>query len=547
MRFLTVLLRVVPSALLLIMMASGCRSKTRVLKSPKHYDFSKKMVHKLDLRLKEISGITWDSKMNVFLAVNDELGKVFFLDKESKLIVSEFEFGKKGDYEDVTVLNGVPYMLRSDGMITKLIKDSSGNYIGLEAGNIGLSGTNDFESMYGDTSRNALVLLCKNCQSDDDTKVSAYAFYPDSIGFDNKPLYAIDAVKTAALSPFKTSKLQPSAAAINPQLKKLFILSSASNQLVITDLNGKVEAVHKLSPKLFPQPEGIAFKSNGDMYISNEGINTNATLLKFTFFAISDSEKVQVSKGGYNFLTPDDKMELGNHLREISGMAYVADKNMILTENDEKGDIYMLDFKNKNDNEGKIRFGGKGDYEDIVYTDSAVYMLISTGSVLRVNTNDSSFATEEFILPKDGVNEFESMYLDGDGKSLVLLCKDCDHEKNEIRMAHRFDLATHTFLPAPAYQINIDEIKKILKDEEAEFKPSAAGINPINGKLYMVASVGKLLVIADRYGKVEQVFRLDPLLYNQPEGLTFAPNGDLYISNEAGEAVATILKFTYKK
>ncbi|MDZ4793719.1 MAG: SdiA-regulated domain-containing protein [Bacteroidota bacterium] len=547
MSFLTFLLRIVPAALLLTIITPGCRSKTRVLKSPRHYNFSTPMTNKLDLKLKEISGITWDSKMNVFLAVNDELGKVFFLDKENKLITSEFEFGGKGDYEDLAVLNGIIYVLRSDGMITKLIKDSSDKFIGLEAGNIGLSGTNDFETMYSDTSRNALVLICKNCQSDDDTKVSAYAFYPDSIGFDSKPLYIIDATKAAALSPFKTSKLQPSAAAINPQLKKLFILSSASNQLVITDLNGKVEAVHKLSPKIFPQAEGITFKSNGDMYISNEGINTKASLLKFMYVAVSDTEKVQMNKSGYNFSKPDEKMELGKHLREISGMSYVPERSMILAENDEKGDIFMLDYKNKKDNEGKIKFGGKGDYEDIVYTDTAVYMLVSTGSVLQVKTNDSSFATREFILEKDGVNEFEAMYLDADGHSLILLCKDCDHEKNEFRMAHRFDLATNTFSSEPAYVINIADIKKILKDDEAEFKPSAGGINPINGKLYLVASVGKLLVIADRLGKVEQAIRLDPVLYNQPEGMTFAPNGDLYISNEGGDGIATILKFVYKK
>jgi hypothetical protein len=54
-------------------------------------------------------------------------------------------------------------------------------------------------------------------------------------------------------------------------------------------------------------------------------------------------------------------------------------------------------------------------------------------------------------------------------------------------------------------------------------------------------------VIADKKGKIEEVYPLDPLMYNQPEGLTFAPNGDLYISNEGGEGIATILKFTYKK
>lgn len=130
-----------------------------------------------------------------------------------------------------------------------------------------------------------------------------------------------------------------------------------------------------------------------------------------------------------------------------------------------------------------------------------------------------------------------------------MLCKECSHEKKTgVRVAYRFDLTTNTFDPAPAYTIDITEIQGMLNDDKAEFKPSAAGINPANGKLYIVASVGKLLVVADKNtGKPEQVFRLDPVMYNQPEGMTFAPNGDLYISNEGGEGIATILKFNYKK
>lgn len=546
--FLNFRLRDLLPALLLLGVLAGCRPKLRELKSPPHYNFSKVFTNKLEPKLIEISGIAWDSKNNVFLAIDDGSDKLFFLDKENKIIKEEFKFGDVGDYEDVAIMNGYAYILRSDGMITKFVKDSSGKVYGLDLGTISLSGTNDFETMYSDPAHKALVVICKNCKTDDENSVSAFAFYPDSIGFDNKPLYVLDAKKIKELSPVKTSKFQPSAAAIHPILQKLFILSSASKQLVVTDLNGKIEAVYRLSPKVFPQPEGITFQQDGDMYISNEGLKSRkATLLKFEYIPVTDSAKQLMTKTGYDFTSPDEKMELGKHLHEISGMAYVPERNLILTENDEKGDIFVLDFKNKKDNEGKIKFGGKGDYEDIVYTDSAVYMLVSSGTVVKVETRDSSFSTKEYVLAKQGTNEFEAMYMDADGKSLILLCKDCDHEKNEIRMAHRFNLATNSFDPAPAYTIKIAEIQALLNDSKAEFKPSAAGINPVNGKLYIVASVGKILVIADRNGKVEEVIPLNPVLYNQPEGMTFAPNGDLYISNEGGEGIATILKFIYKK
>jgi uncharacterized protein YjiK len=524
----------------------SCHPPPKILESPQYYNFSKPVTFKLDLKLREISGITWDTKKNLFIAISDAYGKLFYLDKDGRLNTDQPVFGDNGDYEDVALLNGVTYILRSDGMITKFIKDSTGKTYGVEAGKTGLSGTNDFETMYSDPLRKALVVICKNCKTDDDKLVSAFAFYPDSIGFDNKPLYTIDAARVAELSPFESSKFQPSAAAIHPILQKLFILSSASHQLVITDLNGKVESVFKLSPKLFPQPEGITFTQTGDMYISNEAKTAKPTLLKFIYD--TNSDQIDTVKADYDFSKPDDKMELGNHLHEISGMAYIPGKDLILGENDEKGEIFTFDFKNRNDKMGKVKFGGKGDYEDIVYTDSAVYMLISSGTIVQVKTKDGIVSTKEFTLD-EGKNEFETLYLDADRKSLIMLCKECSHEKkNEVRVAYRFDLTTNTFDPSPAYTIDIEEIKRMLGDDQALFKPSAAGINPVNGKLYIVASVGKLLVIADKNtGKPEQVFPLNPAIYNQPEGMTFAPNGDLYISNEGGEGIATVLKFVYKK
>ncbi len=534
--------------LLLIITISGCRPRVRELKSPPHYNFSKVLTIKLsDPSLLEISGIAWDSKNNIFLAITDESDKLFIMDREYMSIKEELQFGDKGDYEDIAILNETAYILRSDGMITKFKKDSSGKVLSLDMGTTNLSGTNDFETIYSDPSRNALVVICKNCKTDDENSVSAYAFYPDSIGYDDHPLYVIDAKKIRALSPVKTSKFQPSAAAIHPISKKLFILSSASKQLAITDLNGNVETVYRLSPKLFPQPEGITFQSDGDMFITNEGYQKRkATISKFAYITVTDTAKVMLATAGYDLTSPDEKMELVKQLHEISGMGYIPGKDLLVAQNDEKGDIYTVDFKNKSDKYDRVRFSGKDDYEDIVHTDSAEYMLISTGGIVKVRTDDSLVGPQEYKLGIEGKNEFEALYKDKDG-SLVMICKQCDHEKDKIRAAYRFDPNKESFSTEPIYKIDIEEIQKFLNDDKAEFKPSAAGIHPITGKLFVIASVGKLLVILDTNGKLEMVLRLDPIMYNQPEGLTFAPNGDLYISNERGEGVATIYKFNYKK
>lgn len=285
MRFLNFRVSVIGLTCLLVVTNLACKPKKKMIKSPPGYNFSQALAHKLDLKLMEISGLVWDRERDEFLAHYDEAGKLFILDKETKQIKpgGEYIFGAKGDYEDIALYKGVPYILRSDGMITKIIRDSAGGVRGVEAGKIGISGSNDFETMYADTSRKALILICKNCAMDNKATVSAFAFYPDSLGFINDPVFTINADSVKSLSPHKTSKLQPSAAAIHPVTQKLFIISSASNQLVIADKNGKVESVYQLGTKLFPQPEGITFKSNGDMYISNEGVSAKSTILRFIY------------------------------------------------------------------------------------------------------------------------------------------------------------------------------------------------------------------------------------------------------------------------
>ena len=262
----------------------SCKPKRYIYKSPAHYNFSTVFGDKLDLRIKEISGIIWDNQDDEFIAHNDEKGIIYYLDRDTKGIKREFVFSEtKGDYEDIAMAKKDVYVLRSDGKLFRIVTDSTSKQTTFDAGQLQSSGKNDFETLYYDPERKALIMLCKNCSTDDKKVVSAYAYYPDSIGFDNKALYTIDVKKIDSLSPRPTTRFQPSAARIHPVLKKLFILSSASNQLVITDLDGNVENVYMLAKKTFPQAEGLAFKSNGDMYISNEAVSSKAEVLKFIY------------------------------------------------------------------------------------------------------------------------------------------------------------------------------------------------------------------------------------------------------------------------
>ena len=48
---------------------------------------------------------------------------------------------------------------------------------------------------------------------------------------------------------------------------------------------GTLEAIWQLPEDLFPQPEGIAFLPDGDLFISNEGRGGKANILRFNYNA----------------------------------------------------------------------------------------------------------------------------------------------------------------------------------------------------------------------------------------------------------------------
>lgn len=99
----------------------------------------------------------------------------------------------------------------------------------------------------------------------------------------------------------------------------------------------------------------------------------------------------------------------------------------------------------------------------------------------------------------------------------------------------------------PYKTLNVQPVLEKLGVEK-HLKPSAGAINPITGDFYLVSSIQKLIVIFAPDGSFKELYKLDPGLYKQPEGIAFTPDGDLVISNEyAQDGFATLLLMKNKK
>jgi len=253
------------------------------------------------------------------------------------------------------------------------------------------------------------------------------------------------------------------------------------------------------------------------------------------------------SPEGYQFNKPQES-ELGKVLNEISGISYNADDSTLLAISDSKKKIFQINYRKQKlkDFTGDV-VGPDQDLEDLVKMDTAVYLLGSAGVIYAVPLSKDTGGVHSYTLPSEGKNDFESLYYDPSVNGLVMLCKSCASDKGKgHRSAYRFDLETRQFDTAALYTIASEDIKKLVKDNDAKFEPSAAAINPINKRLYILSSAGTLLVITDTRGKAIAGYNLNPDDYPQAEGIAFAPNGDMFISNEGKNGKPTLKVFHYQ-
>jgi len=267
----------------------------------------------------------------------------------------------------------------------------------------------------------------------------------------------------------------------------------------------------------------------------------------YTFFACvliscgPPSTTIIANPAGYDLKHPVTT-KLPFVLNEISGLTYYSHDKSLFAIQDEEGYLYKI-YTDRKDSMLRWKFAGHGDFEDLVLLDSTFYILRSDGDIFATTIKDSVTSTK-YDFPDKG-NEIESMYYDPALRQMILVCKSCQDDKRKKLSTYAFDPTTRQYV-TDTMQFDTKEIARLEGEEKIKFKPSAAAINPLNGKIYLVSSVNKLLVIANRDGTIAEAYDLDPGLFKQPEGIAFAPDGTMYISNESADiGAATILTFPY--
>ncbi len=237
--------------------------------------------------LEEISGLTYDEAHDRLLAINDEKGKIYGIDPYSGDVINLYDFHKGGDYEGIAKVSKHVYVLKSNG---KLYRYNTNKDKTKEI-ETKLGSKNDAEGLCYDQKKHSLLIACKGLPlNEKKSKKAIYRYDIDEEKLDTDPHIEIkpgdleELVNTQELDfnfKWRLRRFSPSGIAIHPVSRDYYILSARGSMLLVMSEKQNIKSLVFLDINALPQPEGICFDSDNNLYISSEGKGGRGRLLKY--------------------------------------------------------------------------------------------------------------------------------------------------------------------------------------------------------------------------------------------------------------------------
>jgi hypothetical protein len=265
------------------------------------YDFSKPIVKDiLPASLQEISGLAIIDSTTI-ACIQDENGILFLYDTKNHKIKQQYIFGLNGDYEGITKVGELLYVLRSDGVLFEL-KNYTTKKIRVKTYATRVPALNN-EGLCYDSINNRLLIGAKGKINKDPLNKDLRCIYEFNLKtktLNQKPMFNFNTLDINLFAkmyeiklPKRTTKngkvveiglkFNTSEIAIHPVTKQLYVLSANDHCLFVFNIHGNLEHIEQLNHTLFNKAEGLSFYPHGDVLISNEGQAHQPTLLKFKY------------------------------------------------------------------------------------------------------------------------------------------------------------------------------------------------------------------------------------------------------------------------
>ena len=253
----------------------------------------------------------------------------------------------------------------------------------------------------------------------------------------------------------------------------------------------------------------------------------------------------------YDLKKPARRFKLPKQWREISGLTMLGE-NRLLAHDDERGVVFEIDYR-----DGSIvkSFALSDqldpiadDFEGIAAAEGRVYLVSSSGRLYEfVEGTDGE--TVLYNLYTTGIgrdHEIEGLAYDPDQRVLLLISKNPKNPRQTgLVTICRWSLDTkqlvedgHILIPAVALSNRIDSKR---------FQPSGIERHPVSGNYFIVAARQCAIAEITPQGQVLAVADLAADRHPQTEGIAFASDNTLIVSDEGVSKRATLTFYPVSK
>ncbi len=259
------------------------------------YDFENETeIFHLPTELIEISGLAYDDKLNFIYTHNDENGVVYKLDPRTGAIQEEFEvFKKGGDFESIEILDSLLLISTSNGTLYGFDRVSCET----EKIKTPFESHHNVEGLHVHPSSNKLLFACKGNMffpSQADKGIYSYDYTTETLEKEPFLEIYIDELRSFSEEIFEDSNKKhsvsqrlkafaPSGIAIHPITEDIYIITAKRSMLLVYGSDKEIKDIIALDANLIPQPEGICFDSEGNLFISTEGDAGLGKLIRYDY------------------------------------------------------------------------------------------------------------------------------------------------------------------------------------------------------------------------------------------------------------------------
>lgn len=266
----------------------------------------------------------------------------------------------------------------------------------------------------------------------------------------------------------------------------------------------------------------------------------------------SDNPTIEHEKFGVTIVNRWDVPEI---LKEISGHEYLDDQRFACVQ-DELGKIFIYNTSTEKI-EKEIPFAAAGDYEGLALNGPTAYVLRADGQIFEIaNYNTSKPVVKQHKTHLTEKQNTEGLAFDKEKNRLLISVKGKEPESDDYKGIYAFDLTSRKMKREPVFKIdllneffassNSGKSKKGKKKKSGGLNPSEIAIHPSSGEIYVTDGSNPRLLIMDKTGVITSLIKLEDSAFSQPEGISFSPNGTLYISNEGTKKAGNILQVALK-